>query len=196
MPRDERQVSEVGQLLAEIAPSLPEQTQQELLRLLGHSVAMPSKQELREMRLGLLVEMVSEGELPGVVAYDELRATRNSTGATWPGSTTLILHYGTWAAATRGAVDLAFDVTGGRIRATSPRPWPLAPYTRKEILDALTRSSKKVGQVIGQWEYVELRRVERNLAATSGAPDPRLPDLRVISRSFGNWDRAISQVAP
>ncbi len=144
------------------------------------------------MRLGLLVELVSEGELPRTRTYDEVRAKRNAAGTKWPASTGLILHYGTWAAASRAAVDLAFDVTTNRARARTPRMWPIVPYTRKEVLEALKLASEKVGQTIGQWEYVELRRVERQLAWRNGSPDPRYPELGVIRKHFGGWDAAIA----
>jgi hypothetical protein len=155
---------------------------------------MPTTQELREMRLGLLVELVaSTGELPTTETYDQLRADRNHEGADWPGSTGLATHYGTWTHALRAATDVAFARTPGRIRATTPRPWPLRTYTRAEITEALERCSRKVGQTIGQWEYAELRRVERQLAARTGADDPRLPALQVIHKHFGGWEAAICQ---
>lgn len=192
MAEQARSVGEACQVLAEIASSLPVQTRHELARLLKHSVAAPTAQELREMRLGLLVELVSEGELPRTRTYDKVRAERNAAGNKWPASTGLILHYGTWAAASRAAVDLAFDVTTNRARARTPRMWPIVPYTRKEVLEALKLASEKVGQTIGQWEYVELRRVERQLAWRNGSPDPRYPELGVIRKHFGGWDAAIA----
>lgn len=187
-------VSEACMLVAEIAGQLPVKTRDELTRLLGHSVAMPSRQELREMRLGLLVELVGEGEIPYTYAYDEIRAERNAQGASWSHSTGLIKHFGNWPTACRGAVDLAFAVTQTRAHAASPHPWPRVTYTRDEIARALSRASRKVGQEIGQWEYVELRRVERRLAANQGMPDPRLPDIRTIANCFGNWNEAIDKV--
>ena len=188
--------SEACQILAAVATALPEQTRHELARLLSHSVAMPTNQELREMRLGLLVEMVKDGELPRTKAYDQLRKTRKKAGAAWPSSTGLILHHGTWAAASRAAVDLAFDVTWNRARARTPHMWPIVSYTRQEVIEALELASEKVGQPIGQWEYVELRRVERQLAWRTGAPDPRYPELGVVRKHFGGWDAAISKIDP
>lgn len=67
-------------------------------------------------------------------------------------------------------------------------------YSRSEIVEALERSSRKVGQVIGQLEYVGLRRVERQLAAKTGGDDPRLPTSRVVHKHFGGWDPAIALV--
>lgn len=190
-------VSEAAQMIAEVATDLPERTRTELVRLLGHSVAIPTTQELREMRLGLLVELVGEsGALPTTETYDRIRNIRNDQGASWPGSTGLAAHYGTWTSALRAATDVAFALTPGRIRAATPRPWPLRTYTRPEIIDAMERSSRKVGHQIGQWEYVELRRVERLLAARVGEEDPRLPALQVIHKHFGGWESAISMVGP
>jgi hypothetical protein len=184
-------------MIAEVASDMPEKTRAELVRLLGHSVAMPTAQELREMRLGLLVELISEtGELPSADCYDQLRNLRNENGAEWPRSTGLAAHYGTWTAALRGAVDVAFAETPGRVHATTPRLWPLRPYNRQEIVEALERASSKVGQAIGQWEYVELRRVELRLAWSNGSPDPRYPELGVIRKHFGGWDAAVSRISP
>jgi len=188
-------VSEACQMLAEIVTSLSENTRRELTRLLGHSVAMPTTQELREMRIGLLVEMVAAGELPKTRSYDRTRNLRERNGEDWPGSTGLIRHYGTWTAALRAAVDLAFDVTKNRARARTPQAWPPTPYSRREVLEALAIASEKVGQVIGQWEYVELRRVERQLAWRNGSPDPRYPEIGVVRKNFGGWDAAISKIA-
>lgn len=196
MPEGRGAVSEAAQMIAEVATDMPEKTRAELARLLGHSVAMPSAQELREMRLGLLVEMVSEtGELPTAENYDQLRELRNEQGAEWPRSTGLASHYGTWASALRAATDIAFGETLRRARARTPKPWAPRPYSREEIVEALDRSSMKVGQVIGQWEYVELRRVERLLAARNGTDDPRFPELQVIHKHFGGWERAIVLVS-
>lgn len=192
---DQGTVSEAAQMIAEIATDLPESSRTELVRLLGHSVAMPTVQELREMRLGLLVEMVSEtGGLPTADSYDRLRDLRKEQGAEWPRSTGLAAHYGTWTFALRAATDIAFGETLRRARARIPRPWVPRPYSRREIVEALERSSRKVGQVIGQWEYVELRRVERLLAARNGTDDPRLPELQVIHKHFGGWHAAISML--
>lgn len=196
-PESPGAVSEACQLLAAIAADLPARSREELARLLGHSVAMPSNQELREMRLGLLVETITrQGEIPTSTHYDNERERRLANGEDWPRSTGLAAHYGTWTAATRAATDLAYAITPGRIRAATPRPWPLKPYTRTEIREALERASRKVGQVIGQWEYAELRRVERQLAARLGHDDPRLPTLQVIHKHFGSWEGAITAIAP
>ena len=192
MKNEANPVSEACLVLAEIAPQLPDRTKVELTRLLEHSVAMPSDQELREMRLGLLVELVRDGELPNVETYQEARSERATQGEEWPDASSLIRHFGTWASACRAAADLAFNITRNRARTQSLRLWPKGFYTRVEIEKSLRRASRKVGQLIGQWEYVELRRVERKLAAIQGRPDPRYPELRTICKCFGSWDHAIA----
>ncbi len=192
MRNEANPVSEACLVLAEIAPQLPDRTRAELTRLLGHSVAMPSDQELREMRLGLLVEMVRDGELPNVGTYGEARTERASQGEVWPDASSLIRHFGNWTTACRAAADLAFNITRNRVGTRTLRLWPKDFYTRAEVEKSLRRASRKVGQTIGQWEYVELRRVERRLAAVQGRPDPRYPELRTICRCFGSWDRAIA----
>lgn len=187
-------VTEVGEFLASIATSIPEKSRRELVRLLGHSVAAPSMAELREARLGLLVEMVDAGEIPKADDYTRLRKTRAARGENWPSHASLILHFGTWANAAKAALDVCFSVTSKRDWARQPREWPLVPFKRPEIVEALEDSSEKVGRRITQWEYVELRRVERRLASQMGLPDPRLPHLGVIRKNFGDWEKAISKV--
>lgn len=172
--------------MAGIAPGLPAKTKFELKRLLSHSVSAPSSSELREARLGLLVELVSTGELPTVRTYSVHRNERR-TQEDWPSVAGLIQHYGTWSRSLQAAVDLHFGATLTGSSARSPVPWVAKPYSRLETQEALQRSCHKVGRVITQWEYSELRRVERRNAALNGLPDPRLPGLSVIRRIFGNW---------
>ena len=186
MRNDANPFSEACLVIAEIAPQLPDRTRAELTRLLEHSVAMPSDQELREMRLGL------DGELPNVGAYQEARSERATQGEEWPDAGNLTRHFGTWASTCRAAADLAFNITKNRVKTQTLRLWPKEPYTRIEVEKSLRRASRKVGQLIGQWEYVELRRVERRLAAFQGRPDPRYPELRTICKCFGSWDHAIA----
>ena len=185
-------VSEACLVIAEVAPQLPHRTRVELTRLLEHSVAAPTDQELREMRLGLLVELVRDGELPNVGTYQEARSERATQGEEWPDAGNLTRHFGNWASTCRAAADLAFNITKNRVKTQTIRLWPKEPYTRLDVEKSLRRASRKVGQLIGQWEYVELRRVERRLAAVQGRPDPRFPELRTICRCFGSWDHAIA----
>lgn len=184
------EVSEVGEFLASIATSLPERTRDELVRLLGHSVALPSQAEIREARLGLLVELVTEGEIPKVTSYIDERTRRQASGEAWPSHTDLCTHFGSWTGAARAALDLYFDNPRWKVKSSNRRVWKSVPYSRREIEEAVRRSSGTVGRAITQWEYVELRRLERRVAATCGLPDPRLPSLTVIRRAFGSWERA------
>lgn len=187
------QVSEVAEFVAGIAAGLPAKTKFELKRLLSHSVSAPTSSELREARLGLLMKLVSKGELPTVRTYASHRDNR-SLDEDWPSVAGLIQHYGTWTRSLRAAVDLHFSVTFRRARARSPVPWVSRPYTRVEVQDALRRSCDKVGRLITQWEYTELRRVERRNASVNGLPDPRLPGKAVIRRTFGNWANGIESI--
>ena len=159
MRNDANPFSEACLVIAEIAPQLPDRTRAELTRLLEHSVAMPSDQELREMRLGLLVELVRDGELPNVGAYQEARSKRATQGEEWPDAGSFTRHFGTWASTCRAAADLAFNITKNRVKTQTLRLWPKVPYTRIEVEKSLRRASRTVGQLIGQWDHVELRRV-------------------------------------
>lgn len=89
---------------------------------------MPTAQELREMRLGLLVEMVvKDGEPHTAEAYDGVREKRNEGDDDWPRSTGLASHYGTWTFALRAAADIAIAQTAGRIQVTTA-PTLAAPH--------------------------------------------------------------------
>ena len=187
-------VTEVGEFLAAIATAFPVKTRTELIRLLSHSVAAPTPQEVRQARLGLLAEMVKTGWMPGVNDYEAERKNRLNKQEEWPGSSSLVDYYGTWASAVEAAFDIAFSITPKRSKARERQAWPNVIYSRPDVLEALERCSEKVGQPITQWQYMELRRVERKLAIELGLPDPRLPQLNVIKRNFGGWDQAISKM--
>lgn len=186
-------VTEVGEFLAAIATAFPVKTRTELIRMLSHSVAAPSPQEVRQARLGLLSEMVKTGWMPGVNDYEAERKNRLKSQEKWPGSSSLVDYHGTWASAVEAAFDIAFSITPKRSKARGRPAWPAAPYSRQNVLEGLDRCSEKVGRVITQWEYLELRRVERQLAIQIGLPDPRLPQLNVVKRHFGGWDQAIDR---
>lgn len=187
-------VTEVGEFLAAIATAFPAKTRIELIRLLSHSVAAPTPQEVRQARLGLLAEMVKTGWIPGVNDYEAERRNRANMSEEWPGSSSLFDYYGTWASVVEAAFDVAFSITPKRSGARERQAWPNVIYSRPDVLEALERCSEKVGQTITQWQYMELRRVERKLAIELGRPDPRLPQLNVIKRNFGGWDQAISKL--
>lgn len=186
-PDSPQGVTEVGEFLARIASAIPEKTRDELVRLLGHSVAMPTMPELREARLGLLTSMMSQGTIPTSTEYNNARQNESED---WPSHAALVIQYGTWARAATAAMDLCYGMSKHRDKARSPHPWLPKPYERPEILRALDWCSEKVGRPITQWEYVELRRVERRLAVIQGRPDPRLPGIGVIRGNFGTWDSA------
>lgn len=188
------QVSEVAEFVAGILPGIPAKTKFELKRLLSHSVAVPTASELREARLGLLVELVSTGELPTVRTYASHRQ-ESSSEDNWPSVAGLIQHYGTWTRSLQAAIDLHFGATSVRARSRSPLPWTPQPYTRVEIQDALRTASFKVGRPITQWEYSELRRIERKNASMIGLPEPRLPGNQVIRRTFGNWANGMKSIS-
>ncbi|MBK8294069.1 MAG: hypothetical protein IPK93_04550 [Solirubrobacterales bacterium] len=187
-------VTEVGEFLVSLSSALPKKTRNELVRMLGHSVALPTAAELREARLGLLVTMMGGGRIPTSTEYNLERSARAELSEKWPSHANLVLHFGTWARAAQAALDLHFSITKRRDKARPPQAWPAKPYKRPEILGALETSSEKVGRLITQWEYAELRRVERHLAFHRGLRDPRLPSLNVIKRNLGGWDQAITKV--
>jgi hypothetical protein len=91
--------------------------------------------------------------------------TRVARGEEWPAASSLVGYYGTWTRAVEAAADLRYSIS-----------W---------------RSSEKVGRPIAQWEYAELRRLERDVAARRDLPEPRLASLLTIRRRLGTWSRAL-----
>jgi hypothetical protein len=184
-------VGEVAEFMAALATQLPEKTRVELVRLLGNSVASPSAQEVREARLGLLAEMFDDGEVPRLAAYAEMRQERTARGEEWPAASSLIAYYGTWTRAVEAAADLRYSISSRLARARNRAMWPARPYTREEVLEGIRRASEKVGRPITQWEYEELRRLEREVAVRHGLPEPRLAGLITVRRRLGSWSRAL-----
>jgi hypothetical protein len=90
--------TEVAQVLARLAPYLPDQTERDLRALLAHRNATGAPADTRQQRLGLLVEMMatSTGEIPSTAAYGAIREENAKDGEKWPSHTTLIRAYGHW----------------------------------------------------------------------------------------------------
>ncbi len=183
--------SDAAQLLAEIVPKMPAATRGELMRLLSHTLAAPSPAEIRERRIGLLVELVSSGEAPGVDKYERERRRRGDAGEVWPAHSVLIDHYGRWSRAVSAAV--AIWLRGGlaRVISSPTRMRWRRSYTREEATEALRRCQRKVGGLLTKPEYEEFRRVERMIAIQTGGADPRLPGPNQIRTLFGGYARAL-----
>jgi hypothetical protein len=186
--------SESAQCLAALVPALPEATARNLRILLSQSIALPSGPELRQARLGLLIELVSEttGVLPATERYDHVREQREAeAGEGWPHSTTLIRTYGHWTAAVAAAMALAHRPSAN-VKARRAEPHKQPPYTRAEVLEGIARCKDGLGFWPSAWELREYGRLCRHQARLAGAPDPRIPDRQTVLKHFGSWDHALA----
>ena len=185
-----------GWALAEVLEVLPEPWARDLDRLIAQLLHEYSTTDIREIRLGLIVELVLEdGQAPSWDRYDEAREQRAPAGQVWPDRTTLSAHYGGWVGAVRAAMDL-YRI-GGRARipySRLPAHEAPPPYTREEIERALIKCMLKLGHRPVKQEYVEWSSLERRASRETGSGDPRFPDVSVIRRRYrtqGGYDRAL-----
>lgn len=185
--------SELAQSIAAVVPSLPADTARNLRILLSQSIALPSGQELRQARLGLLIELVSDGtgEVPGAELYDHARERRErDANEQWPHSTTLLRTYGHWTAAVAGAMALAHGpATSVQARRGEPKK---PPYRRAEVLAGIVRCKEALAYWPSPWELREYGRLCRHQARAAGQPDPRIPDRPTVLKHFGSWAQAMA----
>ena len=193
--------SPVAAVLAKLTSALPESAAGELERLLANSLGAPKAAELRERRLGLLVELVSQGqgEIPTVRRYEQSRQARmTDPRATpydnaWPAASTLINAYGSFLAAVRAAMRLNWDGSAARIPHTHRHAKPISKaYTREEVITAL----RKFRDDHGSWprselEYLTWGETLRRLRREGGHTDPRIPTAKPIRKLFGSFERAV-----
>lgn len=188
-------VSPEAAALLHLVPDLSERTLRDLERLLLADLAAPSGAELREARLGLLMQVVSDGsgQIPRADDYDTLREVRHALGERWPDSTTLIRAYSRWAVAVRAAMRLAFDGGAQRVAHTHKHGQGRRDYTRAEVIDAVLRFREEHGgrcptatQFYAWGEH--LRRAARN----GGHPDPRVPTRPALRRKFPRFSLAVA----
>jgi hypothetical protein len=189
-------VTELARALADLVSRMPRDDRRALARLLGHSLAAPSRAVIREDVLGLLAELCRHGEKITVQQYEHAREQRRVQGQHWPSHTTLSRRYGRpdddhgdqWAKAVEAAQRLVWLGGAGRVPASYRHAPATKPYTRGDVTLAIRRFAWDHDDTFPtQWEYEEWARVTR-LRATNA---PRLPGLSQISALFGSWDRAL-----
>jgi hypothetical protein len=191
---DEDGAGPVALALAALVPTMSVEGATDLKRLLGHSISLPSPAELREARLGLLIDLVENGsgEVPSVEAYEGVRSKRRDEGETWPAATTLIHAYGGhWLAAVRSAMRVAFE-SRRRVPSDYAHARLRASYTREECLAAFVASSEALGSEPSMQEYLEWAALTRRLNRLSGRPDPRLPGRKQIMKAWGTYERLLA----
>jgi hypothetical protein len=181
--------------LAKLVRALSPQAVADLERLLVNSIGAPSAAELREARLGLLVEMVSagDGQIPAVRDYLELRGRRAQAGEDWPTASSLLAAYGSITAAARAAMRLHHDGSQARVPHTHRHARSYSSYTREEVVAALGRFQREHGSwPRSELEFLTWGEALRRAARQGGHPDPRVPTAKPIRKLFGAFGRALT----
>jgi hypothetical protein len=183
---------EAVRVIRDILPGVHERALRELRALIAYSLAAPSSAELREQRLGLLVQMVARApaRIPRGEEYEVERAERATFGEEWPSRIQLARAYGSWLFAVSAAMEL------DRPQAQTPppsyraRPAAGSPYIRRDALLAITRCKGEIGAWPTQSDYLQWRRILRRTGRLHGPGEPRLPDAKALRRLYGSWSRA------
>ncbi len=186
--------SEVARELAKLIGALSAEAALQLEGLLANSIGSPSSAEIREARLGLLIELVSvgTGEVPGVDQYNGERDQRSARGEHWPSASALSKAYFGWQQAVRAAMRLHFIGTRARVASSHTHAPASGEYTRPEVTNAIRRFRDRHGTWPSYSEYGQWGADARRLARRGGHPDPRIPEHVVIRKLFGEWDRALA----
>jgi len=183
-------VSEAADLIARLIPVLPEKTVVDLGRLLQKRLTTFNPQVTRYARLGLLIELVSDGTgvLPSTREYEAARAERAARGETdWPAHATLIAAYGSWVSAVRAAMLLWRDGSGSRVPSSTHHMEFTGAYSFDEAVGALRACYHALGTWPTEGEYREWRRTARELARNAGVPYSRHPSRDAWGKLFGGW---------
>jgi hypothetical protein len=181
--------SETVKVIRDILPGVHERALRELRALIAYSLAAPSPAELREQRLGLLIQMVARAptRIPLGEEYEAER-TQRATSGEWPSRSQLSRAYGSWLHAVSAAMELDHPRTLPPSYQARPAAGP--PYTRRDAIHAITRCKEEIGAWPAQSDYLQWRRILRHNGRLYGPGEPRLPDTKAIRRLFGSWAHA------
>ena len=139
------------------------------------------------MRLGLLAELVRDGEPRNVGAYQ--RPSRCVRAARWQTATSPTLpELGRPTAGQASQISRITKKTRQDADASSPGQRP-TPGLKLEVTQAARRGEGQ--QLIGQWKYVEPGGREETGRSARAEPDPRHPELRTTGK-LQHWDHAIA----
>jgi hypothetical protein len=211
-----RDLTEVATSLGELVKdpgAVPDAAAHDLLRLLGNSLATSSPAERRQRRLGLLIELISEGgEFIPVTRYEEVRRERAAEGSDWPSASNLSRSYGHWLLAVKAANAFWFGGGRQRVRDGHTHARGTQPGYEPRKIAAALREAKADLELPGdlwpsQWEYEEWAMIKRRLARRSGtdgstkadgkgavargAIGKRYPGLKQIRKAFDTYDEAV-----
>jgi hypothetical protein len=196
--------TELALTLAELASDpevLIEEAAIELRRLVSHSLAAPLPGAVRDARLGLLIQLISDGsgEYVDAARYENALRERQADGEDWPDRSTLIRAYGHWLLAVRAAMRFWFDGGHARVPASYAHAQMHRAYRPPEILASIIRLRSELAEMHPdadespwptEWEFEEWGRLVRGGARRAGT-EARVPGLKQIRKAFGSYDRAV-----
>lgn len=186
--------TEVAQTLAALAidqHAFPSGAARDLARLLGHALGQKRPAEERQARLGLLIDLVSEGhDYVTAADYQAARAERAEKGETWPDASTLSRAFGHWISAMQAATRFWFD--GGRARVRSERSYTgrHGGYQPRKIVAAIREFEREHGAWPTAWEWERYVAIRRRIDRRNGRR-PRWPDLVQLRKAYGSFDGAV-----
>lgn len=149
MSRTQNEPTLAGWLMLVVARQLPLALSEHLMRMLGELLGAERGPDLREVRLGLVFELMWRDAAPiDADGYDEERRVRGLLGEDWPNSSTLAGHFGGWTAVQQAALDLYRVGTVARVSGRgkqAPEDRGADAYSRQEIVDAVVPLSRVDG---------------------------------------------------
>ncbi|MGI8801037.1 MAG: hypothetical protein ACR2KV_02530 [Solirubrobacteraceae bacterium] len=164
--------------------------------MLANSIAAPTPAELREARLGLLLELVDSVGIERASAdtYDALRAARSASGVSWPSRSQLSRAYGGWIRALEAATKLIHQAgpgSPGDSRRSSARRYS----SRADLLVSVEQCRLVIGTWPSRSTYTRWASLAVRTARRHGRTDPAIPSARAIIKRFGTWTRAVELAA-
>jgi hypothetical protein len=185
-------VSATAEVIAALIPSLPQETVEDLGRLIQRKLTTTDFRGVRYARLGLLIDMVSAtgtGEIPSTRDYNRARAdAKGQSSIEWPNADSLSVAYGGWAHAVLAAMSIWTEGSSSRRGFSAHHHLGYKqPFRHDEACAALRKCAEVLGAWPTEFEYDDWRRASRQLALLAGQPYPRYPSLKVWKRLFGNW---------
>jgi hypothetical protein len=201
MADDERVPPDVVAFAIRLIHVLDARGKRDLERLLAADLALPTAAELREARLGTLVDMLDDsGECPTAPAYEaeRERVGRISGVAKPPAASTLLRAYGNdWGRAVRAAYELRKYGSASRVKhdhkyARGGRVKGDDVYTREEAIAAIVRFRDRHEVWPTGNQYFKWAAALRRRAREGGHPDPRLPSGTGIKPHFKRFVDAVT----
>lgn len=183
---------ETVKVIRAILPGVQEDTLRELHALIAQSLAIPLPSDLRDQRLGLLIQMVTYtlARIPLGEEYETERAQRAVDGEEWPSRIQLSEAYGSWLGAVAAATEPDRPRRQLRFSSREARTAAGPPYTRRDALLAIARCKSEIGAWPTQSDYLRWRHIVRHASRLHGLDEPRLPDAKQLRRLYANWSCA------